>query len=313
MIWRDREPRVPHPSEQVDAAAMAPRAHPGVELRSVTARAIGFLAHAMRDATDHERRTRDDIESALAEAVGPFVTNVAAQPVLPTPGLLRVGGFFQLVDEAINAAATAVWLGGRTGVAARDLRRLAQAMLLRDVGMVALAPGVRQTSGPLTRDGWDLMHQHAAHAAAVLDILDWGDGLMRQIVRHHHARAAAVAHAAQDARLDCAPADFAHLVAIAAVADVFTALTSPRPHRRLPSASDVAGELRRAAGISLGRDVVKCLLAAWRPLGATVRQGAGSRPDRAVPTQALGRSASSRTVNRSERPTQRFAWADRRL
>jgi hypothetical protein len=290
-----------------------PHAHPGGELRSATARAIGFLAHAMRDANDYERRARDEIESAFAEAVGPFVANVFAQPVLLAPGPLRVGGFFQLVDEAVNAAGTAVLLGIRTGVASSDLRSLAQAMLLRDVGVVALAPTLRQKPGPLTPDEWNLMHQHPARATALLETLGWGDPLMRQVIRHHHDRLDGSGYPVPMTGDEDLAAELSHLVAIASVADVFTALTSPRPYRRSQDAATVASELRRVAGVSLDNEIVDHLLGAWRPVDTNAGQGTGARPDRDDQSQALARPPASSTANRFGRPTRRFAWADRRL
>ncbi|MBV8259325.1 MAG: HD-GYP domain-containing protein [Actinobacteria bacterium] len=119
--------------------------------------------------------------------------------------------------------------------------RLGVGLLLHDIGKLALPKQLLERNGPLDAEEWELMRQHTL----------WGYGLVSQsrlisyhgkaVIRSHHERWDGSGYPDGLAR-ERIP-EFAR---IAAVADVYDAITSERHHQR--AASHAAGHATIVAG-----------------------------------------------------------------
>ena len=131
----------------------------------------------------------------------------------------------------------AVALGKALGLKETELEALHRGGYLHDVGKVGIPDAVLLKRGPLTPDEFELMKKHP----------DIGDSLcaplqslrsVRPIIRCHHERLDGSGYP-QGLKGDEVPL----LAQIVGIADVFDALTSPRPYRPALSPEDAARHL----------------------------------------------------------------------
>ena len=165
-------------------------------------------------------------------------------------------------------------------------------MLLRDVAERAALPVSLDERRRSPGSAQARTHTHGELAATLLEALDWGNPLVRDVVRTHHASSAEASSA--DAPAAAAPrglpfvkrlfgprddADWrARLTEIACVADRFTALTAHDPERPARTHRQIMLELTRQARSQLSHEVVVALLLNWAPADAI----AGSQQSRSA-------------------------------
>jgi HD-GYP domain-containing protein (c-di-GMP phosphodiesterase class II) len=107
------------------------------------------------------------------------------------------------------------------------LSPLGVGLLLHDIGKLAVPPEILRKPGPLTEDEWQAMRTHPMHGVRILHKADDISPLARAVVRSHHERWDGSGY--PDGK---AGADIHQFARIAAVADVFDALTSDRCYRQ---------------------------------------------------------------------------------
>jgi HD-GYP domain-containing protein (c-di-GMP phosphodiesterase class II) len=180
-----------------------------------------------------------------------------------------------LVGHSSGVAGLTMQAGSAYGLEANQLVTLRRAALVHDVGRVAVSARIWQKPGPLTPDEWEHVRLHAYHSERVLAHAPLLAALAPVATGHHerldgsgyHRRAVAAALSPQ-ARL-------------LAAADVYHAMTEPRPHRDQLSpaqAADTLGQEARAG--RLDTDAVAAVLEAAgqqvprfdRPAGLTERE-----------------------------------------
>jgi len=158
----------------------------------------------------------------------------------------RVGLYAGLVGEAL-------------GLDARTTRLLRYAAPLHDIGMVTLPDSILTRQGALDSEERHQMQRHTINGA---EILSAGDSdLMRM------ARAIALTHHERyDARGYCqglAGAEIPLSGRIAAVADVFDALTSARSYKQAYSMRETGDIIRASAGYQFDPNVVEAFMSVW--------------------------------------------------
>ena len=239
--------------------------------------AVDFLVESWRSKRGLKKFDGDHLDRALRYAVRDFVSSflVDFRPdmLLALPGNVR-RGHQQWLDDAINAAAVGIYLGCIFGFDDATLHRLAHGMLLRDVGMLVVPDEVRERPGPLPPDAWELVREHPVSAYQTLCELDWLDESARLIVLQHHERhdgsgypyGITGLHTIDRSRQQKLDTKITlHVSEVAAIADVFNALTVDRPHRGTRSTQETRDTLLSMAGMSLNEEVVHILLNRWRP------------------------------------------------
>jgi HD-GYP domain-containing protein (c-di-GMP phosphodiesterase class II) len=146
------------------------------------------------------------------------------------------------------------------------LRVLGLGLLLHEIGKATIPTGVLEKEGPLENSEWELMRTYPAVGAAMLTEETVG-ARAKSVVRCHQERFDGTGYPAgligdkipQPAR-------------IAAVADVYDAITSARPYRKAAPASVGVEEIKAGAGTLFDPQVVTIfrMLVAPYPAGMSV-------------------------------------------
>ncbi len=236
-------------------------------------RTVAYLLDHWRNDALHDDMAAFALDTLLRKAVRDFITEAGDVDGLTLPGPVRRGSA-QWLDDAINAAAVAVYLGKQLGMDPAALHRLGYGMLLRDVDLLMLPPGLLDKTGQLSPEDWERVRLHPRRAYEVLCALGWGDEGARLVVLQHHERHDGSGypdgirglHTIERSRREHLDLGISLLVSdIAAVADVFNALTVDRPHRPARPVAEVEALLRGMGGAQLNGAVVDLLLSVWRP------------------------------------------------
>lgn len=100
-------------------------------------------------------------------------------------------------------------------------------LLLHDIGKLAVPQEILRKPGPLTEDEWKVVRSHPMHGFQMLRKADSISPLSRAVVRSHHEKWCGGGYPDNQAGQD-----IHQFARIAAVADVFDALTSDRDYRK---------------------------------------------------------------------------------
>jgi len=135
------------------------------------------------------------------------------------------GPALYLVEHSIDATVVGLSIG-RTLVTEDSLRELGTGLFLQDIGKLALPPSLVHHPGPLAPDEWELMMQHPRLGLEFLRD-DTISGQAKSVVRSHHERwdGSGYPGGLMGEEISLFPR-------IAAVADVFGAVTSERFHAK---------------------------------------------------------------------------------
>lgn len=173
--------------------------------------------------------------------------------------------------HSVNVAMTAVFIGQRLFLDRSSLRHLALGCILHDVGKSAIDPALLNKPGSFSEAERALIQQHPAIGYEMLRLAQPHEVLANHVVYQHHERQDGSGYprgltGTNRVRRDPTGARprMMFIAEIAAVADVFDALSSDRPHRRALPRDRVVLELDRMAGPHLNREIVQRFLA-WLP------------------------------------------------
>jgi HD-GYP domain-containing protein (c-di-GMP phosphodiesterase class II) len=157
------------------------------------------------------------------------------------------------LDHPIHATVIGLLVGRRL-LPEDALESLAVGLFLQDIGKLALPPRLVNKEGPLAPDEWDLMTQHTLLGLAFLRD-DSVPPTAKSVVRNHHERWDGSGY--PDALVGTEISMFAR---IAAVADVFDALTSERPHAPAVSRHEGLATVLAGSGTAFDPTVVETFL-----------------------------------------------------
>lgn len=209
-----------------------------------------------------------------------FFTGLDDEPSWETVLAIEPGPQRTLTGPEFDAACTAIadfadlkspyTLGHSRGVAelaeaaaqscnlpSRDVITVRRAALLHDVGRVGVSAGIWGKAGPLTTSEWERVRLHPYYTERILARPRVLAGLGEIAALHHERLDGSGYHRRTRAAALSFPAR------ILAAADVYHAMTEPRPYRSARSADDAAAELRREVRDGrLDGDAVASVLAA---------------------------------------------------
>jgi putative nucleotidyltransferase with HDIG domain len=185
----------------------------------------------------------------VAEIEGAFLTTLG---VLSDAVELRDS---YTADRANEVAALALAVGGRLGIAGAELERLRYGALLHDVGKIGVPGELLRKPGPLTPAERELMDEHSAIGARILERIGFL-APVAPLVRAAHERFDGGGYPDGLAGAEIPPGAM-----VIATCDAFHAMTSDRSYRPAMSPAEAITELRAHAGTQFSPEVVEALVA----------------------------------------------------
>lgn len=150
-------------------------------------------------------------------------------------------------DHSTRVAQYATAIAAELGLAAADVRRLNRAALLHDIGKLGVSGRVLDKPGPLTRSERAEMQRHPAHTWEILSRVGAFADFARMASLHHEKLdGSGYPWGVNGEDLDLP-------TRILCVADIFEALTAPRPYREAMPVSVALEIIRKDAGIRVCR------------------------------------------------------------
>jgi HD-GYP domain-containing protein (c-di-GMP phosphodiesterase class II) len=221
-------------------------------------------------------RTRDDARAALARAFeeaatmpGTLLPHETLDELTEMAGrihdeVMRTGdadiafgngtpAWAYIVEHSIDATVAGLAVGRRL-LDAAALRDLATGLFLQDIGMLVLPESIVQKPGPLAADEWELMMQHTLLGLEFLRD-DSVSAAAKSVVRSHHERWDGSGYPGA-----LVGEEISLFARIAAVADVFDAVTSQRYHAPAVPAAEGVEIVRAGAGSAFDPRVVDAFL-----------------------------------------------------
>ena len=164
------------------------------------------------------------------------------------------------VVHSIDATVLGLLVGRRL-MSEDALEELATGLFLQDIGKLALPPRLVHKESPLAPDEWELMMQHPLLGLQFLrdDAIPAG---AKAVVRSHHERWDGTGYPS-----GLTGEEISLFARIAAVADVFDAVTSERYHAPAVPERDGVEIIRTAAGSAFDPVVVDAFVEAVGPQG----------------------------------------------
>jgi HD-GYP domain-containing protein (c-di-GMP phosphodiesterase class II) len=221
-------------------------------------------------------RTRDDARAALArafeeaavmpgsllpheilmeltEVAGRIVDEVRACQGEDPLARDSAGPALYIVEHSIDATVLGVSIGRRL-VPEDSLRELGTGLFLQDIGKLALPPSLVHKPGPLAPDEWELMMQHPVRGLQFLRD-DTISAQAKSVVRSHHERwdGSGYPNGLVGEEISLFPR-------IAAVADVFGAVTSERFYAPAAPRQEGIDLIRAGSGSAFDPAVVEGFL-----------------------------------------------------
>jgi len=283
-------------SEEARGEATAAVAHVVAELRPAMdeTRANGPMElRAWLGSDEAKRQLRDSlapgrIQGAAMRLVSDVLSaNYAAAITTPK------GRDGYVLAHSVDVATTAVTIGKLLHLPRHALLCLARGCLMMDVGLAMVSPEVLDKSAPLTPAERAIIQAHPQMGYEILRAMEPAEILVNNVALQHHERQDGAGYPRGlrgNNRIHLSPFDrdrgeIALLAEIAAVADVYDALSSNRPQRPALPPDQVVGTLRRIAGTHLNRAIVDEFLRSVPvyPVGLAVYvYGTGFGPFRGV-------------------------------
>ena len=194
-----------------------------------------------------------EILTELTDVAGRIVDEVHAhEGEYPLTGD-GAGAALYLVEHSIDATALGLSIGRRL-VPEDSLPELGTGLFLQDIGKLALPPSLVHHPGPLAPDEWELMMQHPRLGLEFLRD-DTVSAQAKSIVRSHHERWDGSGYPS-----GLIGEEIPLFARIAAVADVFGAVTSERFYAQAMPRNEGIELIRAGSGSSFDPAVVEAFL-----------------------------------------------------
>ena len=177
-----------------------------------------------------------------------------------------------LVTNLINVGILGTKVGIGLGYYGEELRRLALAGLVHDIGIFAVPQQLLTKTGRLTQEERALVEQHPRLGREVIERLGKDYVWLADVVLQAHERGNGQGY---PNRLKGREID--ELAQILGLVDIFDALVSPRPYRRRLLPHEAIRELLNTERTAFPREIIKALVEQLSvyPLGTKVRLNSG--------------------------------------
>jgi putative two-component system response regulator len=132
-----------------------------------------------------------------------------------------------------------VVFGTELGLSGDELRALATAGSVHDIGKVAIPDAILQKPGPLLPEEWQIMREHTVVGERICMPLR-SFQLVSPIIRHHHEKQDGSGYPD-----GLKGTDVPKLARVMQLADIYDGLTSGRPYRSALSSEDAIAQMRK--------------------------------------------------------------------
>jgi len=204
-----------------------------------------------------KKSVRDIIESLMAQESTQINLNS-----------IRSKGAF-LYQHALDVTITAIVIANKLHFNRFELEELALGCMLMDLGMVVLPDSLSNKNGRLTFQEFTMLKEHTTFGYAILKENNAIPLVSAHIAYQHHERQDGAGYPRRlrgnndtpTKRLSPEKGMIHRYAEIAAVADTYIALTSPRPHQATPKSPEQAiRTLITAASSQLNRTIIDTLI-----------------------------------------------------
>lgn len=155
----------------------------------------------------------------------------------------------------------ALAVGRRLGLSSRDLRSLALAAEMHDVGKISVPSSILAKPGPLTDEEFAVIQSHTVRGHEIAGQVQALRGLA-EVIRHHHEHYDGTGYPDR-----LAGDEIPLLSRIISVADAYDAMTSKRPYRAGMSHEQAISEIIRLKGVQFDAACVDAFVAVFSEPG----------------------------------------------
>jgi HD-GYP domain-containing protein (c-di-GMP phosphodiesterase class II) len=228
--------------------------------------------------SDLRKQTRGNAYEAIYSVVESIIDDVMDATTLTGLTAIKTHDNYTFV-HSVDVTVTAIMLGKKFFFDRPALRQLALGCMLHDAGKTFIAPEILNKPGRLTPEEFDLIKQHPTLGYKLLRNIQKDEFLANHVAYQHHERQDGSGYprgllGTNRLHRDAIRGDHMLLIAeIAAVADVYDALSSDRPYRPGMSPEQIVETMRGMAGSHLNREIVGHFLSILPvfPVGLEVR------------------------------------------
>jgi len=171
-------------------------------------------------------------------------------------------------QHSVSVAAMTVALGVTIGMDEETLRQTALGALLQDIGKVHIPDSILDKPGRLNAAETSLVHRHVVDSQKILADTPGVTDLMLEVIANHHERldGTGYPHAVAGDRIPL-PAQ------LAAIVDVYDAITSDRPYQHRAEPTEALRQLYGMANSHFREDLLQALIrtVGIYPAGSLVR------------------------------------------
>jgi putative nucleotidyltransferase with HDIG domain len=179
--------------------------------------------------------------------------------------------------HCLRVAAYTAHIARRMGITGQQLTDIRIGALLHDVGKIGVPDSVLQKPGPLNPDEWEMMKQHPALGANLLEGIQFLEGAI-PIVLNHQERFDGTGYP-HGYRGDEIPIG----ARIFAVVDCFDSMTSDRPYRKALGYDDALREIQDHSGTQFDPAIVEEFVSIrpqdWKKIRQRIARGFDPRDD----------------------------------
>lgn len=162
---------------------------------------------------------------------------------------------YYTVNHSVNVCIIGIALGQRIGLNRNELNELGTGLLLHDLGKSKIDESILMKKGPLNESEWKIIKNHPNYGAVIAENTKRVTPLALTVIRQHHEKCTGRGYPIGL----CEPQ--IHLFSrIAALADVYDALTTERPYNSALKGFSAVKLMQRDMANDFSRDLFKELV-----------------------------------------------------
>ncbi len=232
----------------------------GLILAHVLTEPIRRLVHTTQLVAEGDLTVRSGVKSS--DEIGVLAASFDEMTVrLQRQHLATISALTSAIDardpstlgHSVRVGQLSVMIGRHLEVEERIVARLEIGGYLHDIGKICIRDAVLLKPGSLSAEERDIINEHPRIGMAILDSVDLPAEVV-EFVRGHHERLDGSGYP-----LGLRDEQITIVARIAAVADIYDALTSERPYRRPAAPEEALAQLRLDSGAVLDPRVVEAL------------------------------------------------------